>query len=63
MALNQAADVGDKPAIRWEVGGSDSYTEQSFKKSRSHGRATEQKFSDFAQNLEICMRELKIYAF
>ena len=33
------------------------------KKSRSHGRATAQNFSDFALNLKICMRKLKkIYA-
>jgi hypothetical protein len=38
-------------------------TNQSFQNSRSHGRATAQKISDFAQNIEICMRELKIYAF
>ena len=33
------------------------------KVSKSHGRATVQKISDFAQNLEICMRNLKKYAF
>ena len=31
--------------------------------SRSHGRATAQNFLEFAQNLEHCMRKLKIYAF
>ena len=31
--------------------------------SRSHGRATVQKNSEFAQNLENCLRELEIYAF
>ena len=31
--------------------------------SKSHGRVTAQNSSDFAQNLEICMRKQKIYAF
>ena len=31
--------------------------------SRSHGRATAQNFPDFAQNLEIFMRKLRMYAF
>ena len=33
-------------------------SKQSFKKSRSHGRAIAQNFYNFAQNLEICMRKL-----
>ena len=35
---------------------------QSLVMSQSHSRANEQKFPDFAQNLEICMRVLKKYA-
>ena len=31
--------------------------------SPSHRRATAQKFSDFAQNFEICMRKLEIHDF
>ena len=34
-----------------------------FLKPRSHGHATGQKISDFAQNFEICMRKLEICAF
>ena len=41
--------------IKWSQGGG--------KVSKSHGHATAQKISDFAQNLEICMRNLKKYAF
>ena len=36
---------------------------QSFLISQSHRRATGPNFPDFALNLEICMRKLKIYAF
>ena len=35
----------------------------SLRVSLSCGRATAQNFSDFVQNLEICMRKLKIYAY
>ena len=31
--------------------------------SQSHSHATELKFHDFAQNIEICVRNLKKYAF
>ena len=31
--------------------------------SKTCGRATAQKFSDFAQNLEICMRKLNFFYF
>ena len=31
--------------------------------SRSQGHATAQHFPEFAQNLENCLRKLKIYAF
>ena len=31
--------------------------------SQSHGRAITQNFQEFAQNLENCMRKLKIYSF
>ena len=36
---------------------------QSFHKSQSNGHATAQQIADFAQNLDICMSKLKIYAF
>ena len=36
---------------------------QSFLISQSHGHATAQNFPDFAQNLEIFLRKLRMYAF